>query len=144
MVSENTVTVISRQGTGEDQSVARRSVIGKSKPYERKDRRVEVPAINLSFRGGHYQTLDWGLGGFRIDQYKKPMKKDEEFIVDGIGPADGELISVRIPCRAVRRNKYELSCSFVVLGTDAYDIIEALMLRRKKVLDKLKEKMSNN
>jgi len=125
--------------------VARRSVIGKSKPYERKNRRVEVPAINLSFRGGHYQTLDWGLGGFRIDNFKDPMKKDEEFIVDGIGPADeDELISVRIPCRAVRRNKHELSCTFVVLSSDAYDLIEALMLRRKKVLDKLKEKLSGD
>lgn len=118
--------------------MARRSVIGKSKPYERKNRRVEVPAINLEFRGGRYQTLDWGLGGFRIDNFKAPMKKDEEFMLEGIGPADEEqLLAVRIPCRAVRRNKYELSCAFIVLGAEAYDIMEALMLRRQKVLDKL-------
>jgi len=118
--------------------VARRSVIGKSKPYERKNRRVEVPAINLEFLGGRYQTLDWGLGGFRIDDFKAPIKKDQEFLVEGIGPADeDDLLAVRIPCRAVRRNKYELSCAFIVLGTSAYDILEALMLRRQKVLDKL-------
>jgi len=118
--------------------VARRSVIGKSKPYERKNRRVEVPAINLELLGGRYQTLDWGLGGFRIDDFKAPIKKDQEFLVEGIGPADeDDLLAVRIPCRAVRRNKYELSCAFIVLGTSAYDILEALMLRRQKVLDKL-------
>ncbi|NQV99954.1 MAG: hypothetical protein HQ483_09685 [Rhodospirillales bacterium] len=118
--------------------MARRSVIGKSKPYERKNRRVEVPAINLELLGGRYQTLDWGLGGFRIDDFKAPIKKDQEFLVEGIGPADeDDLLAVRIPCRAVRRNKYELSCAFIVLGTSAYDILEALMLRRQKVLDKL-------
>jgi len=120
--------------------VSRRSVVGKSKPYERKDRRVEIPAINLSFREARYQTLDWGLGGFRIDNFLDPMKKDEEFIVDGVGPADeDEVLAVRIPCRAVRRNRYELSCAFLALSGEAYDILEALMLRRKKFLDSLKK-----
>lgn len=118
--------------------MARRSVIGKSKPYERKNRRVEEPAINLAFLGERYQTLDWGLGGFRVDNFKAPIKKDQEFIVEGIGPADEpDLLAVHIPCRAARRNKYELSCAFIVLGSNAYDILEALMLRRKKVLEKL-------
>ena len=119
--------------------MSRRSVIGKSKPYERKNRRVEVPTVNIAFRGKTYQTLDWGLGGFRINNFKDTMKKDEEFILDGIGPADEtEVLAVRIPCRAIRRNKYELSCAFVALSSEAYDIIEALMLRRKKFLEKLK------
>jgi len=119
--------------------VSRRSVVGKSKPYERKNRRVEVPTVNIAFHGKTYQTLDWGLGGFRINNFKDAMKKDEEFVLDGIGPADEtEVLAVRIPCRAIRRNKYELSCTFVALSSDAYDIIEALMLRRKKFLDKLK------
>ena len=121
--------------------MSRRSVIGTSKPYERKDKRVEIPAINIGFRGGVYHTLDWGLGGFRIEGFKAPMKKDEEFMVDGIGAADEEdLIAVRIPTRAVRRNKYELGCQFIALGSEAYDIMEALMLRRKKFLDRLKSK----
>ena len=120
--------------------MSRRSVVGKSKPYERKDRRIEVPAVNITFRGERYQTLDWGLGGFRIDNFKEPMKKDEEFIVDGIGPGDeDDVLAVRIPCRAVRRNRYELSCAILALSGDAYDILEALMLRRRKFLESLKK-----
>jgi hypothetical protein len=120
--------------------VARRSVVGKSKPYERKNRRMDVPAINIAFRGECYQTLDWGLGGFRIDDFKGAMKKDEEFILDGIGPADEEgVLAVKISCRAVRRKQYELSCAFLALSSDAYDILEALMLHRKKFLDKLRK-----
>jgi len=122
------------------QYVSRRSVVGKSKPYERKNRRIEVPAVNITFRGERYQTLDWGLGGFRISNFKAPMKKDEEFVVDGIGPGDeDDVLAVRIPCRAVRRNRYELSCAILALSGDAYDILEALMLRRKKFLESLKK-----
>ncbi len=134
--------MIDWQASWESGSLARRSVSGTSKPYERKNQRVEVPEIQLSFRGGRYRTMDWGLGGFRVDLFKKPMKKDEEFMVDGIGPVNADLMAVRIPCRAVRRNKYELSCEFIALGSEAYDIIEALMLRRTKALEKLKAKLN--
>ena len=58
--------------------MARRSVIGKSKPYERKNRRVELPSVDLEFLGGRYRTMDWGLGGFRVDDFKAPVKKDQE------------------------------------------------------------------
>jgi len=119
--------------------MTKHSVGGVSTSYERKNRRVDVPAINVTFQDATYQTLDWGLGGFRIDDFKTPMKKDEEFTLDGIGPADeGEVLAVRIPCRAMRRNGFMLSCSFTALSSEAYDILEALMLRRKKFLEKLR------
>ncbi len=114
-------------------------IAGKSVPYHRRDQRVAVPAINLKFGGQRYQTVDWGLGGFKIDTYDGKLKKDEKFVVDGIGPADeDDLISVHIVCRAVRRNNEEFSGAFTELKDNAYEIIEALMLRRKKYLEKLK------
>ena len=124
--------------------MSRTSVVGKSKPYERKDRRIEVPTVNIAIHGETFQTLDWGLGGFRINNFKGAMKKDEEFILDGIGPADeDEVLVMRIPCRAVRRNRYELSCAFMALSSEAYDLLEALMLRRKKYLEKLRQKANS-
>ncbi len=114
-------------------------IVGKTVPYHRRNQRVAVPAINLKFRGQRYQTVDWGLGGFKINTYDGKLKKDEEFVVDGIGPADeDELMSVHIVCRAVRRNNEEFSGAFTELHANAYEILEALMLRRKKVLEKLK------
>ena len=113
---------------------------GKSVPYQRRDQRVAVPAIILAFHGKRYQTVDWGLGGFKIDTYDGNLKKDQEFVVDGIGAADeDELIPVHIVCRAVRRNHEVFSGAFTELRDNAYEIIEALMLRRKKYLDSLKD-----
>lgn len=115
-------------------------IAGKSVPYHRRDQRVAVPAINVAFHGKRYQTVDWGLGGFKIDTYDGNLKKDEKFVVTGIGAADeDDLISVHIECRAVRRNHEVFSGAFTELRDNAYEIIEALMLRRKKYLDKLKD-----
>ena len=115
-------------------------IAGKSVPYHRRDQRVAVPAVNVAFRGKRYQTVDWGLGGFKIDTYDCNLKKDEKFVVDGIGAADeDDLIGVHIVCRAVRWNHEEFSGAFTELKDNAYEIIEALMLRRKKYLEKLKD-----
>lgn len=114
-------------------------IAGKSVPYHRRDQRVAVPAINVAFRGKRYQTVDWGLGCFKIDTYDGSLKKDEEFVIDGIGAADeDDLIPVHIVCRAMRRNHEDFSGAFTELRDNAHEIIEALMLRRKKYLDKLK------
>ncbi len=114
-------------------------IVGRIVPYQRRNNRVEVPAINVSFGGQRYQTVDWGLGGFRIDAFHGKLRKDEEFVLDGIGPADeDELMPIHIVCRAVRRNREEFSATFTELSSDAYEKIEALMLHRKKVLEKLK------
>ncbi|MFQ5764148.1 MAG: hypothetical protein ACE5GT_04405 [Rhodospirillales bacterium] len=119
--------------------MARTTIMG-STPYNRKDNRVEVPVISVSFDGDVYQTLDWGLGGFRVDDYKGSLLPGAEFIVDGIGPGDEEVFAIRIDCQAIRVADGQLAASFVELSGQAYDILEALMMRRKKFLEKLKMK----
>ena len=120
-------------------TVAKRSISGISKPYQRRNKRVEVPAIQISFRGRRFHTDDWSLGGFRISDFQGEMRKNEEFIVDGIWAGDDDdLISVCINCRAVRRNGPKLSAAFVTLNAEAFEVLEALMLRRRKFLENFK------
>lgn len=117
--------------------MARRSVVGTSKPYQRRNKRVEVPEIEVSFRGKNFRTLDWGLGGFRLGNFEGKIGKDEEFVVDGIWAGDDEgVLPVRIDCRAVWRNGPVLAAAFIVLSSNDFEILEALMLRRKDFLEK--------
>lgn len=117
--------------------MARRSVIGKSKPYQRRNQRVEVPEIEVSFWGKNFRTLDWGLGGFRVSNFEGAMKKDEEFIVDGIWAGDEQgVLPVRIDYRAVWRKGPILAAAFIVLSSNDFEILEALMMRRKDFLKK--------
>jgi hypothetical protein len=107
--------------------------------YNRKDNRIEIPII-VSFEEKQYQTLDWGMGGFRIGDYDGELKPEDEFTVDGVGMVGGDVFGVRIDCRVARRLGQQLGAGFIALSSDAYDLLEALMMRRKKYLEKLKKR----
>lgn len=118
--------------------MAKMSIVG-DVAYNRKDNRAEIQA-NVSFEDNIYQTIDLGFGGFRIDGYGGELKPGQEFILDGIGPADEEVFMVRVDCLVARRLGSQLGVGFTELSSDAYDILEALLMRRKKFFDKLKSK----
>ena len=119
--------------------MAKMTIVGAA-DYNRKDHRIEIPII-VAFGDQQYQTLDWGMGGFRIGDYEGELKPEDELIVDGLGMVDGDLFAVRIDCLVARRLGQQLGVGFVGLSSDAYDLLEALMMRRRKFLEKLKSKM---
>ena len=110
--------------------------------HNRKDNRIEDTVIIILIDDEAFQTIDWSLGGFRIGGYKGNIHVNTEFVVNGIGPDLENIFDVGVDCRAVRVTDGQLSASFVEIDSDAYDILEALMLRRKKSLDKLKKQLS--
>ncbi len=116
--------------------MAKMTIVG-SADYNRKDNRTEIPII-VAFGDKQYQTLDWGFGGFRIGDYEGELKPEDEFTVDGLGMVDGDVFAVRIDCRVARRLGQQMGAGFIALSSDAYDLLEALMMRRKKFLEKLK------
>lgn len=101
---------------------------------QRRNQRIVVPVIRLTFDGRIYQSVDWSLGGFLIEPYVGTMLTDREFTVDGIGPGDGDLIKLPIRARVVRNSRGRLAASFVDLSDNAFEILEALMMRRRKYL----------
>lgn len=115
-------------------------VIG-SADYNRKDTRIEETVIYVLIEGETYPTLDWGLGGFRIGGYQGTIGEGQEFMVEGIGPATNELFPLHVDCTAIRRMDEQLAVGFVELTSDAYDVLEALMMRRQKPLEKLRARL---
>jgi len=115
-------------------------VIGTSNAYNRKDNRLEEPKIFFSFDGGIYQTIDWGFGGFMAGDYEGELMPEQEFFIDGIGPSADEVFAVRVDAVVARRLGNQLCVGFVELTSDAYDILEALMMRRAKLLDKFRNR----
>jgi len=115
-------------------------VIGTSNAYNRKDNRIVDPKIFFSFDGGVYQTIDWAFGGFMVDGYEGELMTEQEFLVDGIGPTADEIFAVRVDAIVARRLGSQISGGFVELTSDAYDILEALMMRRAKLLDKFRNR----
>ena len=105
----------------------------------RKNNRIEDTVIIIFIEDETYRTLDWSLGGFRIGDYKGTIRADAEFMVTGIGPDLENIFDVRVDCRAIRINNSQLSASFIEIDSNVYDILEALMARREKPLEKLKK-----
>tara|TARA_Y100000031_G_scaffold48530_1_gene55591 strand:- start:43 stop:525 length:483 start_codon:yes stop_codon:yes gene_type:complete len=101
----------------------------------RKDNRIEDTVIIISIEDEAYQTLDWSFGGFRIGGYKSNIHDNTGFMVNGIGPDLKTIFDVRV-------TDGQLSASFIEIDSDVYDILEALMLRREKPLEKLKNRLS--
>ncbi len=120
--------------------MAKQAFIG-SADYNRKNNRIEEPAIYLLLEGDLFVTIDWGLGGFRIGNYEGTIRDGHEFLIEGIGPNPGLIFVVRVDCEAIRIRDGEMAASFVELTSDAYDILEALMMRRKMPLEKLKARL---
>jgi len=108
----------------------------------RKDNRIEDTVIIISIENEAYQTLDWSFGGFRIGGYKSNIHDNTEFMVNGIGPDLKTIFDVRVDCQAVRVTDGQLSASFIEIDSDVFDILQALMLRREKPLEKLKNRLS--
>jgi hypothetical protein len=115
--------------------VAKMTIVG-SASYHRKDNRIEVP-IAISFGGERYPTLDWSLGGFRVQGYKGKLLPGHEFKLDGVGFDVENVYSLSVDCKVVRSHDGQLAASFVELTPQVYDALEALMMRRKKYFDKL-------
>lgn len=118
-----------------------KSTIASNAEYNRKDARITKTVIYILIEGETYPTLDWSLGGFRIGGYQGSIGMGQELIVEGIGPALNELFPLDVNCTAIRRTDEQLAVGFVELTSDAYDVLEALMTRRRKTIEKLRTRL---
>ena len=114
-------------------------VVGTTHEHHRKDNRLEVAAC-ISFEGNVYKILDIGFGGFGVGEYEGELMPGTEFLVDGLGPDEDNIIAVRIDCHVARRLGNQLGVGFNELDSLSYDVLDALMMRRKKFFEKMKNR----
>ncbi len=114
-------------------------VVGTTHAHHRKDNRLEVAAC-ISFEGNVHQILDIGFGGFGVEGYEGELMPGHEFLVDGLGPDEDNIIAVRIDCTVARRLGNQLGVGFIELDSLSYDVLDALMMRRKKFFEKMKNR----
>ncbi|MSO92220.1 MAG: PilZ domain-containing protein [Rhodospirillales bacterium] len=102
-----------------------------AKPHQRRrDTRIESPIIRIRIEGQSYRTVNWSLGGVLIAAYDGSLREGNEFTVTGIGLEHGGLVAVMVPTRAVRVRDGFLAACFTELDGRAYDVLEALLMKR--------------
>ncbi len=114
-------------------------VVGTTHEHHRKDNRIEMAAA-VSLEGNIYQTLDVGFGGLMVGGYEGELMPGSEFVIDGLGLDEDNIIAVRINCHVARRLGNQLGVGFAELDSLSYDVLDALMMRRKKFFEKMKNR----
>jgi len=114
-------------------------VVGTTHEHHRKDNRIEMTAF-VSFEGEVHQTLDVGFGGLMVGGYEGELMPGSEFVIDGMGPDEDNIIALRINCTVARRLGNQLGVGFAGLDSLSYDVLDALMMRRKKFFAKMKNR----
>ncbi len=114
-------------------------VVGTTHEHHRKDNRVEMPAV-VSFEGNVYHTVDIGFGGLGVGSYEGELMTGDEFLIDGLGLDEDNIVAVRIDCHVARRLGNQIGIGFAELDGLAYDVLDALMMRRKKFFAKMKNR----
>ncbi len=107
--------------------------------YNRKDNRVETSAF-VSFEGETYQVLDIGLGGFRIDGYDGELMPGQEFLIDGLGLEQDNMVAVKVDCTVARRLGNRIGVGFIELDSLSYDVLDAILIWRKKFFEKMRNR----
>ena len=102
-----------------------------TKPRQpRRNTRVESPVLRIQIEGRSYRTVNWSLGGVLIAAYEGGLVEGDSFTIAGIGLEQGGFVGVSVPARVVRIKDGHLAGCYSELGGRAYDVLEALLMRR--------------
>lgn len=101
---------------------------------QRRDQRLVVPVIRLEVDRNLYQSIDWSLGGIKFEPYYGNVQTGEAFVITGLGPGNGEPVPVTVRARAIRVQGGRVAARFVELDERAYNVLEALIMRRRREL----------
>ena len=93
-----------------------------------RDRRAPCPALELSFDGGNYRTVDWSLGGVLVADYYGPRGLGEE--VEGLVQVHSGTDSHPFKAVVVRRDSAtgQLGLNFTKLSDSAFSLLEAIQM----------------
>lgn len=116
--------------------MARFFTVGKYRSHSRKDYRHELPCLTIEIGSMVFETYDWSLGGFRIDDYKGRPPVGETIKVTRLSYSPEH--SVDVECRAtvtrIVLGKNQVAFAFNSLDEAAFDFLEYASMQRLSLL----------
>ena len=128
----------------ETAAVEQAGIASRFRPYPT----APMPALHCLIEDQPLVSVDWSLGGLQAEPYAGTLRPGADFSISAIGPGAGalscashatrvRLMPVGIRARVVRIEKGVLAALFVELDARAFDVLEAMMLRRRQYLASL-------
>jgi hypothetical protein len=99
----------------------------------RKDRRLSLLQLTLEADDVEYDSLDWSLGGIRIDGVLPKRNIDSSLMIKVSGERKGQKLSIEVMATIVRldTDDNETALRFVDLTAEDLDVLEALITGRR-------------
>ncbi|WP_415236992.1 PilZ domain-containing protein [Sneathiella sp.] len=110
--------------------------VGKYRPHNRRDHRHELPCMTIQIGAIRFDTYDWSLGGFRIDDYRGRPPVGEVVRISELSYSLEN--SVSVDCRAtvtrIILGKNQVAFAFNKLDEAAFDFLEKASMQRLTLL----------
>ncbi|MCF8467679.1 MAG: PilZ domain-containing protein [Sneathiella sp.] len=108
------------------------------RPHNRKDRRYDLPQLQLTLGNMAFTTYDWSLGGFRIDDFKGRPPVGEMMEVSHIayGVESSAAVKSTVVVTRLLVGKNQVAFAFNKLDEKAYELLENASMRRLSRLAK--------
>lgn len=106
--------------------------VGKYRVHNRKDYRYALPKLSLVIGTIRFDTYDWSLGGFRIEDYMGRPPVGEVVTVNELSYSPENTVTVN--CRAtvtrVVLGKNQIAFAFNRLDENAFNFLEEASMKR--------------
>jgi len=104
----------------------------KYRSHSRKDHRHELPRLHLKVGGQEFDTYDWSLGGFRIDDFRGRPPVGEQVVVSHMSYDPDSAAEVHSTATVTRilLGKNQVAFAFNDLDEKAFELLEVASMRR--------------
>ncbi|MBL4906480.1 MAG: PilZ domain-containing protein [Sneathiella sp.] len=110
--------------------------VGKYRVHNRKDHRHELPQLSLVIGSQSFDTYDWSLGGFRIEDYMGRPPVGESISITELSYSPESAVSVECKATVTRvvLGKNQIAFAFNLLDEAAFNFLEDASLQRLALL----------
>ena len=108
----------------------------------RRDRRIELPPIQIILEDVAYTTVNWSLGGFLVGPYEGACRFGDEMRVEIVIDFEGRTFRHEAVMEVVRvtRGTGELAGRFIDIEPAAVETLEAWMTGRLRRLERRRKR----
>lgn len=110
--------------------------VGKYRVHNRKDYRYELPQLSIVIGPHRFDTYDWSLGGFRVEDYMGRPPVGEHVNVHEFSYSPESTVAVQ--CRAIVTRivlgKNQVAFAFNQLDDAAFNFLEEASMQRLALL----------
>ncbi len=104
----------------------------KYRPHTRSDHRYELPKLRIRIGSLDFETYDWSLGGFRIDDFKGRPPVGDQVSVNHLAYSEENAFDVKATATVTRIliGKNQVAFAFNNLDEKAFELLEVASMRR--------------